>query len=115
MTRAAPWLPRYPPQGIRGVAGMQRSNRYGTVPDCQKNRSTTTSACCCRSRAGRASRAVDAIAAVEGVDGVFIGPSDLAAALGHLGNPGHPEVQETIRHLYQRVTAQGKAVEVLKR
>src|SRR5690606_27999014 len=57
--------------------------------------------------------AVDEIAAVEGVDGVFIGPSDLAAALGHLGNPGHPEVQEAIRHLYQRVKAQGKAVGIL--
>ena len=51
--------------------------------------------------------AVDEIASVEGVDGVFIGPSDLAAALGHLGNPGHPEVQDAIRHLYQRVSAQG--------
>jgi 2-dehydro-3-deoxyglucarate aldolase len=57
--------------------------------------------------------AVDEIASVEGVDGVFIGPSDLAAALGHIGNPGHPEVQEAIRHLYQRVSAQGKAVGIL--
>ncbi|CAB3844206.1 5-keto-4-deoxy-D-glucarate aldolase [Achromobacter dolens] len=103
---------RYPPQGIRGVAGMQRSNRYSTVPDYLK---TINDNICVllqiESRPGI--EAVDAIAAVEGVDGVFIGPSDLAAALGHLGNPGHPEVQEAIRHLYQRVTAQGKAVGIL--
>ncbi|KAG1254625.1 hypothetical protein G6F68_010758 [Rhizopus microsporus] len=103
---------RYPPQGIRGVAGAQRSNRYGTVPDYLQ---TINDNICVllqiESRPGI--DAVDEIASVEGVDGVFIGQSDLAAALGHLGNPGHPEVQEAIRHLHQRVTAQGKAVGIL--
>ena len=103
---------RYPPQGMRGVAGAQRSNRYGTVPNYLQ---TINDNICVllqiESRPGI--EAVDEIASVEGVDGVFIGPSDLAAALGHLGNPGHPEVQEAIRHLYQRVTAQGKAVGIL--
>lgn len=103
---------RYPPQGIRGVAGLLRSNRYGTVPDYQH---TVNDHICVllqiESRAGL--EAVDKIAAVEGVDGVFIGPSDLAAALGHLGNPGHPEVQEAIAHLYERVNAAGKAVGIL--
>lgn len=103
---------RYPPEGMRGVAGLQRSNRYGTVPDYL----TTINDNICvllqiESRAGV--EAVDEIASVEGVDGVFIGPSDLAAGLGHLGNPGHPEVQEAIRYLYERVSAQGKAVGIL--
>ncbi len=40
--------------------------------------------------------ALDEIARVEGVDGVFIGPSDLAASLGHLGQPGHEEVRRAI-------------------
>ncbi|MVW70626.1 MULTISPECIES: 2-dehydro-3-deoxyglucarate aldolase [unclassified Bordetella] len=103
---------RYPPQGMRGVAGMQRSNRYGTVPDYLH---TINDNICVllqiESRAGV--EAVDDIASVEGVDGVFIGPSDLAAGLGHIGNPGHPEVQEAIRHLYERITAHGKAVGTL--
>ncbi|OZI41364.1 2-dehydro-3-deoxyglucarate aldolase [Bordetella genomosp. 5] len=103
---------RYPPQGMRGVAGLQRSNRYGTVPDYLN---TVNDNICVllqiESRPGV--EAVDQIAAVEGVDGVFIGPSDLAAGLGHLGNPGHPEVQATIRHLYERVSAAGKAVGIL--
>ena len=103
---------RYPPQGMRGVAGAQRSNRYGTVPNYLQ---TINDNICVllqiESRPGI--EAVDEIASVEGVDGVFIGPSDLAAALGHLGNPGHPEVQDAIRHLYQRVSAQGKAVGIL--
>jgi len=103
---------RYPPQGIRGVAGAQRSNRYGTVPDYLN---TINDNICVllqiESRAGV--DAVDEIAAVEGVDGIFIGPSDLAAGLGHIGNPGHPEVQEVIRHLHDRITAHGKAVGTL--
>jgi 4-hydroxy-2-oxoheptanedioate aldolase len=41
---------------------------------------------------------IEAIAAVEGVDGIFIGPSDLAADFGHLGNPKHPEVQAAIKN-----------------
>ncbi|ARP95531.1 2-dehydro-3-deoxyglucarate aldolase [Bordetella genomosp. 13] len=103
---------RYPPAGMRGVAGLQRSNRYGTVPEYL--REVNDNICVLlqiESRPGV--EAVDAITAVEGVDGIFIGPSDLAAALGHLGNPGHPEVQETIAHLYRRVSAQGKAVGIL--
>ncbi|SAI56333.1 alpha-dehydro-beta-deoxy-D-glucarate aldolase [Bordetella ansorpii] len=103
---------RYPPAGIRGVAGLQRSNRYGTVPDYLRD--VNDNICVLvqiESRAGV--DAVDQIAAVEGVDGVFIGPSDLAAALGHLGNPGHPEVQDAIKHLHARITAQGKAVGIL--
>lgn len=103
---------RYPPQGMRGVSGLQRSNRYGTVPDYLK---TINDNICVllqiESQAGV--DAVDEIASVEGVDGIFIGPSDLAAALGHLGNPLHPRVQEVIRHLFDRANAHGKAVGIL--
>ena len=53
------------------------------------------------------------IAAVEGVDGVFIGPSDLAAAYGHLGNPNHPEVQEAIAQAHAAITAAGKPTGIL--
>lgn len=103
---------RYPPQGMRGVAGLQRSNRYGTVPDYLT--AINDNICVLlqiESRGGI--EAVDEIAAVEGVDGIFIGPSDLAAALGHLGDPNHPEVQQVIRHLFDRASAHGKAVGIL--
>jgi 2-dehydro-3-deoxyglucarate aldolase len=103
---------RYPPAGIRGVSVSQRHNRYGTVPDylatVNDNVAVTVQI---ESRPGLA--AVDAIAAVDGVDGVFVGPSDLAAALGHLGDAGHPEVQQAIRHLFERTKAQGKACGIL--
>ncbi len=75
---------RYPPQGIRGVAVSQRSNRYGSVPDYLKH--INEHICVMvqiESLAGVA--AVKEIAAIDGVDSIFVGPSDLAAALGHLG------------------------------
>jgi len=103
---------RYPPQGNRGVALAQRGSNYGTVPDYA--RQINDHICVLvqiESRKGL--DALDAIAAVDGVDGVFIGPSDLAAALGHLDDSEHPEVQAVIRDIIDRCTAQGKAVGII--
>jgi 2-dehydro-3-deoxyglucarate aldolase len=103
---------RYPPAGIRGVSVSQRQNRYGTLPDyLAKVNDNVAVMVQIESRPGVA--AVDAIAAVDGIDGVFVGPSDLAAALGHLGNAAHPEVQQAIRHLFDRTKAQRKASGIL--
>lgn len=103
---------RYPPAGVRGVSVAMRQNRYGSVPDflatINDNIAVTVQI---ESRAGL--DAVDAIAAVDGIDGVFVGPSDLAAALGHLGNAAHPDVQQAIRHLFTRTQAAGKACGIL--
>src|SRR5262249_14959596 len=56
---------------------------------------------------------IDDICAVEGLDAVFIGPSDLAAGFGYLGNPAHPEVQEAMQHIVARAKAAGKPVGIL--
>jgi len=103
---------RYPPAGIRGVALLHRSNRYGTVPDYL----TTVNDQICvlvqiESRAGLEN--LDAICAVEGVDGIFVGPSDLSAALGHLGNPGHPEVQATMQTIFACARQHRRSVGIL--
>ena len=103
---------RYPPQGIRGVSVSQRSNRYGTVPDYFK--SINDHICVMlqiESRAGVAN--AKAIAAVEGVDCIFIGPSDLAADYGHLGNANHPEVQAAIAAVFLEAKACGKPTGIL--
>ena len=103
---------RYPPQGVRGVSVSQRSNRYGTVPDYFK--SINDHICVMvqiESRAGVA--AAKAISAVDGVDCIFVGPSDLAAALGHLGNSGHPEVQQAIAAVFADAKACGKPTGIL--
>ena len=57
--------------------------------------------------------ALDEIAAVEGVSGLFIGPADLSASLGHLGNPNHPEVLSAIEDAVKRIRAAGKAAGIL--
>ena len=56
---------------------------------------------------------IDAIAATEGVDGVFIGPADLSAAMGYVGEPGHPEVQAAISDAIVRIRKAGKAAGIL--
>ncbi|MSP32512.1 MAG: 4-hydroxy-2-oxo-heptane-1,7-dioate aldolase [Pseudolabrys sp.] len=103
---------RYPPQGIRGVSVAARASRYGRTPEYL----TKANAEICvlvqvetRSALGE----IEAIAEVEGIDGVFIGPSDLAASLGHLGNPQHPDVQKAIENAGKRLKAVGKPAGIL--
>jgi 2-dehydro-3-deoxyglucarate aldolase len=103
---------RYPPRGIRGVSISQRSNRFGSVPDYFA--SIDEQICVLvqiESRKGL--QAASEIASVDGVDAVFVGPSDLAAALGHLGDPGHPEVQQAIAAAFAAVSSRGKSLGIL--
>ena len=103
---------RYPPHGIRGVSVSHRNNGYGTVPDYFKvidgNIGVIVQV---ESRLGVAN--VEAIAAVEGVDCIFVGPGDLSAALGYLGQPNHPEVQKVIREIFAAARKYGKACGIL--
>ncbi|CAI1040494.1 5-keto-4-deoxy-D-glucarate aldolase [Serratia fonticola] len=103
---------RYPPAGIRGVSVSHRSNGYGTVPDyfAQINQQI---AVLVQIESQQGVENLDAIAGVEGVDGIFVGPGDLSAALGYLGQPNHPEVQAVIRHIFERASAHGKASGIL--
>ncbi|MDO9403528.1 MAG: 2-dehydro-3-deoxyglucarate aldolase [Polaromonas sp.] len=110
--QAAVAATRYPPQGIRGVSVSQRSNRYGTVPDYFKG--INDQICVMvqiESNAGVA--ASRAIADVEGVDCIFVGPSDLAAGMGHLGNALHPDVQAAILDVFTNAKAAGKPTGIL--
>jgi len=103
---------RYPPDGIRGVSVSQRSNRYGTVVNYfQEANQHMCVAVQIESRAAVAATA--AIAAVKGVDCIFVGPSDLAAAYGYLGNSAHPVVQEAIASVFAQAKAAGKPVGIL--
>lgn len=103
---------RYPPAGIRGVSVSHRSNMFGTVPD-YFTRINDNIAVMVQIESQQGVDNLDAIAAVDGIDGIFVGPSDLAAAMGHLGNAGHPDVQAAIRHIFERAKAHGKASGIL--
>ena len=102
---------RYPPQGMRGMAGA-RAARFGRIADYA--RVANEQICLLvQVETMEGVKNVDAIAATEGVDGVFIGPADLSAAMGHVGNPGHPEVQACIEDLIARIVKAGKAPGIL--
>jgi 4-hydroxy-2-oxoheptanedioate aldolase len=104
---------RYPPEGIRGLgSALARASDYNAVPDYP---ATANREICLivQAESRAAIDDIDAIAATDGVDAVFIGPADLAADMGHLGNPGAPEVVEAIRHALGRIAAAGKAPGIL--
>lgn len=103
---------RYPPAGIRGVSVSHRSNMFGTVPDYFTSINDNI-AVMVQIESQQGVDNLDAIAAVDGIDGIFVGPSDLAAGMGHLGNAGHPDVQAAIRHIFARAKAHGKASGIL--
>ncbi len=103
----------YPPHGDRGVGySLTRAARFSRITDY----GTTADAQIClllqvENRKGMA--ALDDILAVEGVDGVFIGPADLAADMGHMGNAQHPDVQAAIMDALRRIKVAGKAPGIL--
>jgi 4-hydroxy-2-oxoheptanedioate aldolase len=95
------------PKGVRGVATASRASRFGRVKD-YFARAEEELCVIVQLESRVALGNLEAIAAVEGVDGLFIGPSDLSADLGHLGNAGHPEVQAAIEDAIRRIQACGK-------
>lgn len=103
---------RYPPEGRRGVAGSTRASRFGLAPGYLS--SANDEVCCLvQIETGDAVENLEQIASTPGVDGVFVGPSDLAASLGHLGSPDHPEVQEILKECAARLNALGVPAGIL--
>jgi 4-hydroxy-2-oxoheptanedioate aldolase len=103
---------RYPPLGIRGVAVAPRANDYGRIQSYHRNAHLDTCVLV-QLETKIALKEVEAVAAVEGVDGIFIGPSDLAAAVGPLGQTQQPQVQAAIADAARRIRAKGKSAGIL--
>lgn len=103
---------RYPPAGIRGVAGSTRASRYGTTKD-YLGKANEQICVLAQIETGDALEHLEDIASVEGIDGIFIGPSDLSASLGYLGNPSAEKVQEVIQNAAKRILACNKAPGIL--
>ncbi len=97
----------YPPTGIRGVAGTTRASGFGAIPRYHA-RARDEICLLLQIETVEALEVLDEVAALDGVDGIFIGPSDLAASMGHPGNPGHPDVHEACADAIRRVRAAGK-------
>lgn len=102
----------YPPEGVRGVgSGLARAARWGGVPDYLANARDTISLIIQIESAEGVASAAD-IAALAGVDAAFIGPADLAASLGLLGQQAHPEVVAGVKQSIRAFRDAGKPVGV---
>lgn len=104
---------RYPPEGNRGVGMLgARATNFGRNPGYLKD--ANKDICLLvqiETRLGLSN--MEAIMGVEGIDGVFFGPADLSADFGHIGQPGHPEVEAAILDGIRRARAAGKAAGVM--
>lgn len=96
----------YPPQGLRGTAGMSRATRYGTLR-LDTRAANAGVALIVQLETPQALAALEEIAAVEGVDALFVGPADLSATMGHGGDPRHPEVMKALAQAAERARAAG--------
>jgi 4-hydroxy-2-oxoheptanedioate aldolase len=110
--KAAVAYTRYPPAGVRGVAGATRATRFGRVKDYAK-RAHEEICVLVQVETQTALDNLERIAAVEGVDGVFIGPADLHASLGHPGETNNPKVMPVIDDAIRRIRKCGKAPGIL--
>ena len=99
---------RYPPHGVRGVgSALARAARWNRIPDYLARASETVSVTV-QIESVAAVAAVEEILAVDGVDAIFLGPSDLAASMGLLGQQEHPRVRAAVEHCLAAATAAGK-------
>jgi 2-keto-3-deoxy-L-rhamnonate aldolase RhmA len=103
--RAVAWC-RYPPVGLRGIA-PRRASEYGRQTTAYLASADDRVVCCIQIETREALDDLDAILAVKGVDTILIGPNDLSAALGHLGDLAHAEVEIAIQRVLERATAHG--------
>jgi 2-keto-3-deoxy-L-rhamnonate aldolase RhmA len=100
---------RYPPAGQRGMSGMSRASKFGTVPGYLKIADATMGVMV-QLETPQALAQLEAIAGVDGVDAVFIGPADLSASMGHIGQFTHPAVMQAMADAARRCKALGKPI-----
>lgn len=87
---------KYPPDGVRGVAAVHRGSAYGAATE-YLTRANAETCVIAQIETPEALGRLEEIAAVPGLDAIFVGPGDMAAALGHIGRIGEAEVQEVLR------------------
>lgn len=103
---------RYPPDGIRGMAAGCRATRFGTLPNYFRGANQNIGVIV-QIETPHAVAHVDEIAQVDGVDALFVGPGDLSAAMGHIGDTTHPAVLGLMSEAVQRCKALGRPVGTL--
>jgi 4-hydroxy-2-oxoheptanedioate aldolase len=110
--RAAVAHTRYPPKGVRGVAGTTRATRFGRIKDYAR-RAHEEMCVLVQVETQAALDNIESICGVEGVDGVFVGPADLHASMGYTGEIANPKVKPIIDDAIRRIRKAGKAPGIL--
>ena len=110
--KAAVSYTRYPPAGVRGVSAVTRATRFGRIPGYARNAEKEICVLV-QIETELGMKNLEAIAAVEGVDGVFIGPGDLHASYGYVGETANPKVVPLIDEAMVRIRKCGKAPGIL--
>jgi 2-dehydro-3-deoxyglucarate aldolase/4-hydroxy-2-oxoheptanedioate aldolase len=108
--QAAVKAAKYPPEGIRGIAGSTRAAHYGYNSLEYFDTANRDIFVFVQIETPGAVQNIDEILSVPGVDGIFIGPMDLATTHGFRGKPGTPAMQEIIKGLEKKIKASGKAL-----
>jgi 4-hydroxy-2-oxoheptanedioate aldolase len=103
---------RYPPAGVRGVAGTTRATRFGRVKD-YAGRAHEEICVLVQVETQAALDNIDAICGIDGIDGVFIGPADLHASMGYPGEIANPKVKPLIDDAIRRIRKRGCAPGIL--
>ncbi len=104
---------KYPPLGIRGVAGSTRAAHFGNESSDYFKTADDEVMVFAAIESRKGYENLDTILSVPGLDGIFIGPVDLATNLGYLADPSAPEVQKVIDDIEGRVVASGKVLMAL--
>jgi len=99
---------KYPPEGIRGLAGSTRSAGYGLDGMRYFKPVNDEILIFLQVETMTAVNNLDEILSVPGYDGIFIGPNDLSTSMGYLANPSEPKAQEVIRAVEKKVLEKGK-------
>jgi 2-keto-3-deoxy-L-rhamnonate aldolase RhmA len=90
------------------AATVVRASNYGADWKDYIGRAEAELLILCQIESRAAVEAAADIAGVDGVDMIFVGPFDLSASLGHLGQPDHPEVRAAIAAVEKATKAAGK-------
>lgn len=110
--RRAVQATRYPPHGFRGTGGTTRATLYGRVPN-YFHRAAEQLCTIIQVESPEAVKAIPEMVKVEGLDAIFIGPNDLAANSGHLGDMYHADVQAMCNDALKAIKAGGKKAGIL--
>ncbi|MBI1848158.1 MAG: HpcH/HpaI aldolase/citrate lyase family protein [Candidatus Rokubacteria bacterium] len=106
---------KYPPRGMRGMAGSHRAAGFGRLGADYWKRANEETMVIVQIETREAVEDIEAMLRVPDVDVVFVGPTDLSAALGHVGDPHHPEVVEAILSIERAARHAGVALGTISR